>query len=313
MHDCLDCQKNKHFSTKQNLALPLPFYENATHFNYRISRDTKGPISPSSDGNSYIFVIIDAFSHFIITNPTPQINSKHAIQTLLCHWISKFGPPQYLVTDRGSEYVTKDMAQFCTLFNIRHSPRTPYSPWTNGLVKTQNRNLGTHLRLFLEDPPDNWSTQTQMYAYAHNTTPLSFIKLSPYQIVFHTHPRIPLTFELNLTRDSFKTCTSKYCSELPSHSHYHERDLNPFFTSILSKPISSWLLATEDAMLQIYSTVNKHIHNKLTSHTSTFETTHQKQLPLNSFVIHRNFKSVQFSNKLKSLRIDPYKIIRHLF
>ena len=63
------------------------------------------------------------------------------------------------------------MAHLCSLFKIKHSPRTPYSPWTNGLVEVQNRNLGTHLRLFLQNLPTNWSFQTQMYAYAHNTTP----------------------------------------------------------------------------------------------------------------------------------------------
>ena len=135
--------------------------------------DTKGPISPSSQNNSYIFVIIDAFSHFVVTNPASNITSKYAIQTLLHHWITKFGPPQYLVTDRGTEYINQDMAHLCSLFHITHSPRTPYSPWTNGLVEVQNRNLGTHLRIFLQNPPTNWSFQTQMYAYAHNTTPLS--------------------------------------------------------------------------------------------------------------------------------------------
>ena len=75
---------------------------------------------------------------------------------------------------------------------IRHSPRTPYAPWTNGLVENQNRNFGTHLRLFLHNTPENWSTQVHMYAYAHNSQPLSELNLSPYEIVFHTIPRIPI-------------------------------------------------------------------------------------------------------------------------
>ena len=111
--------------------------------------------------------------------------------------------------------VPLNMAHLCSLFHINHSPRTPYSPWTNGLVEVQNRNLGTHLRIFLQNPPTNWSFQTQMYAYAHNTTPLSQLKLSPYQIVFHTHPRIPLTFSLNLPRNASKNCIATYCESLP--------------------------------------------------------------------------------------------------
>ena len=204
------------------------------------------------------------------------------------------------------------MAHLCSLFHINHSPRTPYSPWTNGLVEVQNRNLGTHLRTFLQNPPTNWSFQTQMYAYAHNTTPLSQLKLSPYQIVFHTHPRIPLTFSLNLPRDAQKNCIATYCESLSPHSHYSTQDLNPFFHSLLDKPISSWLLAAETAMLEIYSTVHRHSNHKLNSQISTFETTHLKQLPLNTFVIHTNFKPVNFSKKLKPLRIGPYKILKHL-
>ena len=108
--------------------------------------DTKGPINPPSQHISNIHVIVDAFSHFVVTVPIKPNNAKTAVKTLLHHWITKYGPPIYLATDRGSEYVNKDTAHLCTFKGIRHSPRTAYSPWTNGPVEVQNRNLGTHLR-----------------------------------------------------------------------------------------------------------------------------------------------------------------------
>ena len=141
----------------------------APSFNYRIPMNTKGPINPPSHNNSYIHVIIDAFSHIVVTVPIKSNNAKTAIKTLLHHWIFKFGPPMYLVTDRGSEYVNKETAHLCTLMGIRHSPKTAYSPWTNGLVEVQNRNLGTHLRIFLHDTPKYWTFQVHVYAYAHNS------------------------------------------------------------------------------------------------------------------------------------------------
>ena len=117
--------------------------------------DTKRPISPSSQGNFYTFVIIDAFSHFVVTKHAPQIPSKYAIQTLPNHWLTKFGPPPYLVTDRGTKYSNQDMTHLCSLINFNLSPQTPYSPWTKGLVAVQSRNVGTHLRLFLLNSTDN--------------------------------------------------------------------------------------------------------------------------------------------------------------
>ena len=228
--------------------------------------DTKGPINPPSNQNSYIHVIVDAFSHFVVTVPIKQNNAQNAVNSLLQHWITKFGPPVYLVTDRGTEYINSEFANLCTTMGIRHSPRTPYSPWTNGLVENQNRNLGTHLRLFLHNTPENWTTQVHMYAYAHNSQPLSELNLSPNEIVFHTVPRIPINFELNLQRDTHRNCTSQYCQELPLHTHYDKSNLNPFFHKILSKPIPQWILATETAMIQIYHKVYENTKRKINSY-----------------------------------------------
>ena len=195
IHDCIECQCNKHFNMKIQTAPTQSFSEHAPSFNYRISMDTKGPINPPSHNKPYINVIIDAFSHFVVTVPIKSKNAKTVIKTLLHHWSIKFGPPIYLVTDRGSEYINKEMAHLCTLMGIRHSPRKAYSPCTNGLVEVQNRNLGTRLRMFLHDTPKDWAFQVHMYAYAHNSQTLSELNISPREIVFHTRPRIPLTFD----------------------------------------------------------------------------------------------------------------------
>ena len=152
-----------------------------------------------------------------------------------------------------SEYVNKEMAHLCTLMGIRHSPRTAYSPRTNGLVEVQNRNLGTLLRMFLHDTPKDWAFQVHMYAYAHNSQPLSELSISPHEIVFHTRPRITLTFDLNLNRDTSKTCISRYCSQLPEHSHYDKSDLY----KTLSKPIPHWFLAVETAT-NLFHSIRKH-------------------------------------------------------
>ena len=89
----------------------------------------------------------------------------------------------YLVTARGSEYI-KNATHLWTLMGIRHSPRTAFSPWTNGPVEVQNRNLGTHLRMFPHNTPQEWAFQFHLYAYAHNSQPLSELNVSPYETVF---------------------------------------------------------------------------------------------------------------------------------
>ena len=152
---------------------------------------------------------------------------------------------------------------------IRLSPRTAYSPWTNALVKVQNRNLGTHLRMFLQNTPKDWACQVHMYSYAHISEPLSELNVSPHEIVFHTQPKILHTFDLNLNRITSKICYSKYRSQLPEHSHYDKTESNPFFYKTFLKAIPQGFLAVETAMFQIYSTVYENTPNKSTlTHTS---------------------------------------------
>ena len=118
-----------------------------------------------------------------------------------------------------------------------------------------------------------------MYAYAHNSQPLSELNLSPYEIVFQTIPRIPIIFELNLQRDTYRNCTSQYCQDLPLHTHYEISNLNPFFHKILSKPIPQWNLATETAMIQIYHTVYENTKRKINSF-AYFNKTYKNPRPL---------------------------------
>ena len=55
------------------------------YFNQRILFDTKGPISSSSEGNSYTMVIVDAFTHYVALNHVPHCNAYHAYTTLYEH------------------------------------------------------------------------------------------------------------------------------------------------------------------------------------------------------------------------------------
>ena len=66
---------------------------------------------------------------------------------------------------------------------IRHSPMTSHSPWTKRLVEVQIKNLGTHIRMFLQNTPKDWAHQIHMYAFAHNSQPLLTLNDSPHEVI----------------------------------------------------------------------------------------------------------------------------------
>ena len=83
----------------------------------------------------------------------------------------------------------------------------------------------------------------------------------------------------------------------------------PFFHKILSEPIPQWVLATETAMIQIYHTVYE--NTKKINSFAYFKKTYNNPRPLDTgtFVLKRNCLHVHFSDKLKPLRVGPFKII----
>ena len=80
----------------------------------------------------------------------------------------------------------------------------------------------------------------------------------------------------------------------------------------MSKPIPLWVLPVETAMLEIYSTVNENTQKNYLTCIYYKNTYHEgKPLPIGTF-LKRNFSHVHFSDKLKPLRIGPYKILDRL-
>ena len=81
-NDCRISQINKLFPHRKQLAEKQNFKEQNLHFNPRTSIDTNGPISPSSEANSYSMVLVDAFKHYVALNAVSYCNAICASTTL---------------------------------------------------------------------------------------------------------------------------------------------------------------------------------------------------------------------------------------
>ena len=179
------------------MAPQQPFLEVSPYFNHRISLDTKGPISPSSDGNSYVYIFVDAFTHYVVLHSSPKKDATHALNVLFDHWNVKFGIPDILVTKNGNKYINREFAHFCRTYNVQFKPRTPYASWSNGLVENSNRQLNTFLRTVIDSQYDTWSQKKNVFPFAFNSQVRTNKNLSPYELVFGQKPKKPIMFHLS--------------------------------------------------------------------------------------------------------------------
>ena len=163
------------------MAPQQPFLEVSPYLNHRISMDAKDPISPSSDGKSYVYVIVDAFTLYIVFHPSPRNDATKALTVLFDHWVVKFGIPEILVTGKWNEYINGEFAHFCRTYNVQFKPRTPYAPCSNGRVENSNRQINTFLRTVLDSKNDTRSEKIK-YFPLHSTH-----KFEPIWIFHHVN------------------------------------------------------------------------------------------------------------------------------
>ena len=261
--DCVICQLNKPYPNQKQIAKKQDFKGQSLYFNHRNSFDTKGPISPSSEGNSYIMFIADAFTHYVALNPVPHCNAYYAYTTLYEHWIAKFGLPEILVTDNGTEVINNEIITVCHLYNIKHKPRTSNAPWTNGLVECMNRSLKEYLRCIINGNDTRYterSADVKLFPLSFNSQITTFLGKSPYEMVFYQKPRKPIMFTANAYKNAQGHCKPNkdpicYNLSLPTHDedHFH----HPQILNLASGRHTEWILNRDKKHNEIYQKVIK--------------------------------------------------------
>ena len=247
-NDCIICQLNKPYPNQKQIAQKQDFKGQRLYFNHRISFDTKGPISPSSEGNSYIMVIVDAFMHYVALNPVPHCNAYYAYPTLYEHWIAKFGLPEILVTDNRAEFINNEIITLCHLYNIKHKPRTSHALWTNGLVEGMNRSLQQYLRCIINGNDTRyteWSADVKLFPLSYNSQITTTLGMSPYEMFFNQKPRKPIMFTANSHKNAQSHCQpnkDSICYNLPLHKQDEDHFPHHQILKLASGTHTEWIL-----------------------------------------------------------------------
>jgi len=136
----------------------------------------------TTDGNSYILVVVDLFTSFVITRPLRTKSAGETAAELLKIWL-EFGAPRILQSDKGSEFTNRIMKQINKLFKIQMKISTPYKHST-GSVERVNRTIGTSLKKMLSGDIGAWDKLLPIVQHYYNTTVRTLTKSSPFALMF---------------------------------------------------------------------------------------------------------------------------------
>jgi hypothetical protein len=139
---CLGCQQAKihcHVQVPPQ-HIPVP----SRRFSH-IHVDLVGPL-PASKGFTYLFNIIDRTSRWPEAIPINATTTVDCANALFQGWVSHFGVPAVITSDRGAQFTSSLWAALCGLLNIQHNQTTAYHPQSNGMVECFHRRLKDALR-----------------------------------------------------------------------------------------------------------------------------------------------------------------------
>ena len=99
--------------------------------------DLVGPLNRAPEGYTHLLVAVAKFSKWIEARPIAKIKSEQAVQ-FFTDIVYRFGVPNSIITDNGSQFTGKKFLRFCDDFHIRVDWSAVAHPQTNSQVERAN-------------------------------------------------------------------------------------------------------------------------------------------------------------------------------
>ena len=147
---CLQCQRSK---IHRHTVSPLATFATPDARFDQFHVDIVGPLPPSQ-GFRYLLTCVDRFTRWPEAIPIPESTAPTVAQAFVTRWISGFGVPSTITTDRGAQFESSLWQELMKLFDSKRIRTTAYHPSSNGLVELFHCQLKTTLKATPE--PTHW-------------------------------------------------------------------------------------------------------------------------------------------------------------
>lgn len=186
---CISCQRAK---IHRHVRTPLEVFQVPNRRFDHIHVDLVGPL-PLSRGHSALFTIVDRFTRWPEAIPmTGDTSAAACARVLVSHWVSRFGVPSDISSDRGPQFTSQLWTEVAKLLGTHHHRTTAYHPQSNGLVERFHRHLKASLRARLNGP--DWMDQLPWVLLGIRTAPKEDLNTSSAELVYGAPLTVPGDF-----------------------------------------------------------------------------------------------------------------------
>ena len=177
-----------------------------------------GPFKPAPGNFKFVFVLIDKFSKWIEYMPLVKATSEKAVE-FLNQIIHRFGIPNSIITDLGTQFTGTTFWDFCDGRGIVIKYVSVAHPRANGQVERANGMIIDALkkRLYTENDraPGRWMKELPAVVWGLRTQTSRNTGVSPYFMVYGAEAVLPSDIHFGSPRiEHFDQATADNTREL---------------------------------------------------------------------------------------------------
>jgi transposase InsO family protein len=160
--------------------------------------DIVGPLRKAPGGYTHLLLAIDKFSKWVEVCPITNLRAEQAV-TFFTDIVYRFGVPNSIITDNGSQFTGRKFLEFCDKFHIHVDWAVVAHPQTNGQVERANGMIlqGLKPRIFdrLNKSGKKWLQELPVVVWSLKTTPSKDTGFTPFFLVYGAEAILPTDLE----------------------------------------------------------------------------------------------------------------------
>jgi hypothetical protein len=160
--------------------------------------DIVGPLRKAHGGYTHLLVAVDKFSKWIEARPITNLRAEQAV-SFFTDIIHRFGVPNSIITDNGSQFTGRKFLEFCDDHHIRVDWAAIAHPQTNDQVEHANGMIlqGLKPRIFdrLNQFGQKWLQELSSVIWSLRTIPSRATRFTPFFLVYGAEAVLPTDLE----------------------------------------------------------------------------------------------------------------------
>ena len=189
VRNCVPCQKAK---VQRHTRAPVGQFSPPDHRFQQVHIDLVGPLSSPRHGTVYLLTCIDRFSRWPEVMPLTSITASSVASAFVSTWVSRFGVPRTITTDRGGQFEAALFTALVQLLGCRHFRTTAYHPASNGMIERFHRLLKSSLRAM--PCSDAWLDYLPLVLLSLRTAIKADSEVCPAEMLYGTSLTLPADF-----------------------------------------------------------------------------------------------------------------------